>query len=531
LDFGSVKFKLWMYFGLFALFIMLTIWALQVLFLSNYYEAMKASETEKIADKIESSYSPNTTPSQLTSLITGLRQGDDIYIQIDSKDGKPLYISYSVDNQNAGGGTEEAATGDGADGNTADGDAEAAGSEEGIATGESEAEIRQDAPSEDAAALTEAPEHITVFDEEIALLKGALIANGGKNITRISTNPATMLKISEYAAFLDNGDFLYILSPLYPMHTTLSILTKQLLCVTIISLLAAFALSYYLSATITNPITEITNSAKKMADGEFGIGFVGKHYTEVKSLANTLATASIEVEHARNAQRDIIANVSHDLKTPLTMIRSYAEMIQDISGDDPEKRNEHLAVIISETERLNLLITEFQDISKLKSGEAQGVFTVFSMSGLAESTANNYRSFAEQNGYTLGVKLGGRGFVNGDENRIAQVLNNLLSNAMKYGGENKSIEIAVIEKPGENIVRVEVSDHGIGIPKEELAHIWTRYYKASSNYRRTDDNSTGLGLSIVKEILLLHGAEYGVESVPGSGSTFWFEMKGENTDG
>jgi signal transduction histidine kinase len=356
------------------------------------------------------------------------------------------------------------------------------------------------------------------------MLRAALLESGETELMRKTTKSATGHKTLEYASFVGDGDFLYVLAPLYPTRTTIGILARQLVYVTIISLLVAFALSYYLSILITRPITAITKSAKKMADGEFGVSFAGSRYSEVESLASTLSAASAEIERARGAQRDIIANVSHDLKTPLTMIRSYAELIQDISGDDPEKREEHLAVIIRETDRLNALITEFQNISKLKSGEEQVEFAKFSLSDLVETVADTYRSFAEQNGYELAVSTRGACVVRGDESRIAQVLTNLLSNAIKYGGKAGIITMKAQEKKGGRGVRVEVADRGVGIPKEEIPLIWTRYYKSSTNYRRSDD-SAGLGLSIVKEILMLHGAKYGVESKPGRGSSFWFELK------
>ena len=109
----------------------------------------------------------------------------------------------------------------------------------------------------------------------------------------------------------------------------------------------------------------------------------------------------------------------------------------------------------------------------------------------------------------------------GDEEKIKQVITNLIDNAVKYGGEDKEVLIK-IQKAGKSF-RFEVSDHGPGISKEDLPHVWDRYYKASANYVRPAEGS-GLGLSIVKEILTLHGANYGVDSEIGKGSTFWFEL-------
>jgi hypothetical protein len=127
----------------------------------------------------------------------------------------------------------------------------------------------------------------------------------------------------------------------------------------------------------------------------------------------------------------------------------------------------------------------------------------------------------EQEGYKLIFISRGEGVVVADEARIKQVIANLVSNAFKYCGLDRTVEVRMLDKG--DCVRCEISDHGIGIPKRDLRHIWERYYKASTNYQRS--TSSGLGLSIVKEILLIHGANFGVESALRKGSTFWFEIK------
>jgi len=175
---------------------------------------------------------------------------------------------------------------------------------------------------------------------------------------------------------------LYIFSPLYPMGSTIKILVDQLTYVTVIALLLAILVGFYLARMITKPIVAITERAEELAAGNFGIDFPQTHYSEIKRLANTLSYTSSELADTRTMQRDIIANVSHDLRTPLTMIRSYAEMIGDLSGDDPEKRAAHLAVIIGETERLNTMIAGLLDISRLQSGEKHINLTDFSLKTL-----------------------------------------------------------------------------------------------------------------------------------------------------
>jgi signal transduction histidine kinase len=252
--------------------------------------------------------------------------------------------------------------------------------------------------------------------------------------------------------------------------------------------------------------------------------FEGGHYSEIIKLADTLNYTSQELARADNMQKDLIANVSHDLRTPLTMVKSYAEMIRDLSGDDPVKRNEHLRVIIDEADRLNLLVTDLLELSQMQSGRQSLSFTSFSMRETIENLLPPYRIFAERENFELTFRANGDGAVTGDESKIKQVLSNLITNAVKFSGDKKLIEIELVET--DEAVRCSVRDYGAGIPKRELKNIWRRYYKASGNYLRSAEG-TGLGLSIVKEILTLHGAKFGVDSEPGRGSIFWFELARE----
>jgi signal transduction histidine kinase len=373
----------------------------------------------------------------------------------------------------------------------------------------------------------EATPHLSpsVYRAEIENLYKELVASSANSFTKNVTDPQTGLITLEYAAFLTSsaGDrnVLSIFSPLYPMQSTIDILQNQLIYVSIIAMLMAFIISFLISRRISEPIENITRSAEKLGEGEYGVVFDGGHYSEIMKLADTLTYTSLELAKSDNLQKDVIANVSHDLRTPLTMITSYAEMIHDLSGNDPEKRNAHLQVIIDEAGRLNKLVTDFLEISRMQSGVQEITLTLFSLKELIESTLQAYTGFVEKEGFKLVFISSGKGMIRADAERIKQVIDNLVTNAFKYNGRDRTVEVKMFDEDG--YVRCEVSDHGIGIPKKDLKYIWERYYRASTNYKRT--NSTGLGLSIVKQILLLHGANFGVESALKKGSTFWFEIK------
>ena len=328
-----------------------------------------------------------------------------------------------------------------------------------------------------------------------------------------------------YARYLrkaeDNEVYLYIFSPLYPVSSTVEILKDQLFYVTLITLIGAFSLAIYFANRISKPIKDITTTAKDMGRGNYNVKFVGNSYSEINNLAAALNTATYELGNADARQKDLIANVSHDLKTPLTMIRSYAEMIRDLSGDNPERRNTHLQVIIDESERMSHLVSDMATISAMQTKKIVLEKTAFDLSAVSASILASYDIYQEQDGYDFVFNAPKDCIVFADKDRISQVISNLTTNAVKYCGEDKYIALT-IRKIGRKY-RLEVSDHGPGIKPEELPHVWERYYKTSTNYVR-ETSGTGLGLSIVKEILMLHNANYGVESKFGKGSTFWFEL-------
>ena len=319
----------------------------------------------------------------------------------------------------------------------------------------------------------------------------------------------------------------YTFSPLWPVSSTIQILTNQLVYVTFISLLLACCISFYLSGRITRPIRKITNSAERLADGEYGIVFKGGHYTEINNLADTLTRASIDLEKSDMLQKDLIANVSHDLRTPLTMIKSYAEMIKDISGNNPVKREEHLQVIIDEADRLNGLVNDLLTISRMQSGKMTLTKSDFSITDAAKSIINTYKIMEEEDGYTFNFNAPANFIVNGDEDKIKQVISNLVTNAIKFCGDDKTVNVT-LKKRGKSIL-CKVEDNGVGIAAEDLNHVWDRYYKASSNMVRASEGS-GLGLSIVKEILTLHKVNFGVDSTLGAGTSFWFELNFVRTE-
>ena len=464
IDRNGLKFKIWIYFIFFAALLVTMLWFLQIFFLDTYYEEMKISETRKVAKSIISKYGEDG----LVDYISALSNQNDMFIHIESSDGTIIF-----------------------------------------SPGES---LSRRIPS-------------SAYLMEMSVIRNNLISNGTKTTSIMLTDPARKNNTLAYGAYLDDTEgqevILYIFSPLFPVESTVDILSDQLKYVTLISLVLAFALSFLISNRVSRPIVNITNSASKLAEGNYNVTFEGGRYSEIARLADTLNYTSRELAKSSELHKDLIANVSHDLRTPLTMVKSYAEMVRDLSGDNPEKRNAHLQVIIDEADRLNLLVSDLLVLSKMQSGVESLHISKFCLRDTILSILNAYDILCEKEGYRINLDCDPSLIVTADEFRIRQVISNLVNNAVRYSSDNKNIKIRVIEM--EKTVRCEVADSGQGIPEGELEYIWDRYYKSSSNVSR-NTSGTGLGLSIVKEILLLHQAKFGVDSKVGEGSTFWFEL-------
>ncbi len=204
------------------------------------------------------------------------------------------------------------------------------------------------------------------------------------------------------------------------------------------------------------------------------------------------------------------------------MIRSYAEKIIDITGDNPEKRNSDLEVIISETERLNRLVTDMLSVSNLQSNNVEMHMETFNLVEVAEEVYKSFLVLNSSEDFEIHFHPCKPAYVVGDRSRMTQVMTNFVSNAVKYSGDNKFVDIKLVR--GNKKVSFHCIDHGVGIPAEEISHVWDKYYRTSANHERGIEG-TGLGLAIVKGILNLHNAKYGVESEEGKGSDFWFEME------
>ncbi len=304
-----------------------------------------------------------------------------------------------------------------------------------------------------------------------------------------------------------------------PVEATVSTLQMQLYIIIVIMILLSVALALIIARRVSKPIVEINKGAKKLAAGQYDVHFRGHGYLEVKELSDTLGTAAAELSKVEGLRRELMANISHDLRTPLALIYSYAEMMHDFPG---EITTEQTQMIMDEAMRLTSLVNDVLDVSRLETGTIQLNPTKFNLTGSIKTTVARLSELIKKDGYTIVFEHNCDVSVTADEVKLTQALYNLLINAVTHGGADK--EVLVKQTVTDGCVKIEIIDKGEGIAQNDLPNIWDRYYRVDKKHKRTITGS-GLGLSIVKKIIELHGGQYGVLSEPGNGSIFWFSLK------
>lgn len=335
-------------------------------------------------------------------------------------------------------------------------------------------------------------------------------------------NPVLDNKTLIYAIKLDEDTVAYINVSLEPTDPAISVIREELVFITIIIYLSSFILAYFISKRISTPILKINNMAKKMSKGDFDTPIVvNENIDEINELSDTLNQTRLELSKINETRRDLLLNVSHDLKTPLTMIQAYAEMARDLNKNDEEKRTENLNVIIDESMRLNELVNNILELSKSETNLDNLKIEEFNLTKEIRVILDRFSYLREKENYNFIFDVEKDYLIKADKTKIDQVIYNLLINAINYTGDDKKVIISIEEY--KKYLRVKITDTGKGIKKEELDKIWDKYYTNEKNHKR-NKIGTGLGLSIVKNILIKHKFKYGVTSKVNKGTTFYFDI-------
>ncbi len=479
----SIKWSVFLYILMFAAVILLILWLCQIVFLDNIYKTVKMNEIEHAADRITADINSKNLGETIDDI-----GSDDICVSVVDMD-KLIYLYthhslnscaiHSIDTQS-------------------------------VLTLYSTAEANGGSCTQRFMYDASRRKYIGIegefFDKsQLAEYKGQF--------------PESII----YSSITknDEGSTLFIIlnSEISPVDATMGTLNKILTALTVISVLLSLVLALVISVRVTRPIRRLTTEAKKLGREDYNAKFDEKGYREVAELSAALEHAKTELARVDTLRRELIANISHDLRTPLTMIGGYSEMMRDIPG---ENNAENAQVIIDETVRLTSLVNDVLDISKLQSGTENMDIKCFNITALVKSTLARFSKICEANGCRIDFCCDSDAYVVSDEKSISRVIYNLVTNAITHTGDTKDVKVRQIIT--ENTVRIEVEDSGEGIEPDKLPLIWDRYYKVDKVHRRAVEGS-GLGLSIVKTIMEQVGGSYGVTSTVGVGSTFFVELE------
>lgn len=291
-------------------------------------------------------------------------------------------------------------------------------------------------------------------------------------------------------------------------------------------MLAAVVALYLITERVINPLKNMTKATKKFANGDFSTRVTVCGHDEIAELGEAFNHMAESLDNFEKMRNSFLANVSHDLRTPMTTIAGFIDGITS-GAIPPEKHEYYLGIISSEVHRLSRLVADLLDISRLESGERKFNFVSFDVAEMARIILISFEQKISAKNLDVVFETDEDSmFAFADKDAIHQVLYNLMHNAIKFSKENGKLAIHIYATSNKKI-RVSVYDEGQGIPKEELPFIFDRFYKTDKS-RSLDKSGVGLGLYICKTIMDAHGEQIRAESPTDNSVEFWFSLKEGN---
>ena len=313
-----------------------------------------------------------------------------------------------------------------------------------------------------------------------------------------------------------SGGHIFAVFSLVDVNEASRLLLQQLWIITGVLLIAALLIAILLSRTFSKPILSVTQAAKQMAEGNYNVALLVKSKDEIGQLTAALNELGSELEKTESLRRELIANVSHELRSPLAVMQGFAETVRDVTWPDEEKRTSQLTAISQEAARLSGVVTDILDYSKLQAGVAEISISDFAVYPVFKEIADRYKM--EMNKKVLAIELICPNVtIRFDQGQFIRVLTNLLNNAINYAANGSTVSIRC--EHAADAMKISVENSGRPISAAEIDKIWDRYYRAAQ--RDSSSIGTGLGLSIVKSILERHHVRFGVSSDE-SRTVFWF---------
>ena len=360
-------------------------------------------------------------------------------------------------------------------------------------------------------------------------------------IVRQSRDRMIGLEYLEMIGSLDNGDYFIMRTPLESIRDSVMIANRFYAGVGVAMIVISALIIYLFSRKVTKPVMELAEISKRMTALDFDAKFeskeeneidvLGEHMnqlssalektiSELKTANNELRRDIAQKEKNEEIRKEFLANVSHELKTPLALIQGYAEGLKDGINDDPESRDYYLEVIMDETNKMNTMVRKLLTLNEMESGKETISMERFNVAEVIHGIAQSYSLFIEQKEGKLRVNVQNPLYVWSDELKIEEVLSNYISNACNHLEGERIIEIKAEQK--EEKVRISVFNTGKKIPEEDMERIWEKFYKVDKAHTR-EYGGSGIGLSIVKAIMESVNGSYGVNNYE-NGVEFWIEL-------
>ncbi len=297
----------------------------------------------------------------------------------------------------------------------------------------------------------------------------------------------------------------------------------EIILVSLIAVLISVIAVYYTTTRLTRPFMEINEIVQKYSKGDYNVRIPISSIEEATQLAISFNTMADQLKDLEATRRSFVANVSHELRSPLTSMKGFLEAMQDgtIGPDEYEK---YIGIVLSETKRMAVMVNDLLDLARIESGKTALKLEIFDINELIRRTLITFEARIYEHHMEVDVKFAQEQYyVEADSAQISQVLRNIIDNAIKYSPDDSKLRIATYAMKRE--IYVSIQDNGQGIPEQDVPHVFDRFYKVEKAHTPSKQGGTGLGLSIVKRIIDQHNQTITLKSAKGKGSTFTFTLK------